>query len=258
MNKLLILLACCSLGMHTPSMAMADNALGLVTSGGPGGWGFFPDQKRDPALRRVLLIGDSIVNGYRGVVARELEGKASIDVWLTPAMESDPALPEDLRKVLGQGPYAVVYFNIGLHGWEPGRVAEGQYEPLMRNYVSTLRRHAAGAKLIWASSTPVTVQNKPMELDPAGNPVIAKRNASAGEIMKEYGIPINDLYGLVIGRLELGRGDGAHWQAPAYELMGKQAAQLIRTTAFLVSPTGEDSKSGTKTKRSENIEVPNK
>jgi hypothetical protein len=204
-----------------------DHKLGLTT-GGSGAWQFYPAANRDPALPRVLLIGDSICNGYRGVVSRELAGKATVDVWLTPAAENDPGLHGDLEKVLKQGPYAVVHFNIGLHGWPKGRIPEGQYEPLMRKYVEVLRKHAPAAKLIWASSTPITVKDQPAELDPTDNPTITTRNASAARIMQESGVTVNDLYGLVVEqRAQLARGDRFHWKAPAYELMGKQIADRI-------------------------------
>jgi hypothetical protein len=206
--------------------ATKDDRLGLTT-GGQGAWNFYPARNRDPALPRVLLIGDSIVNGYRAVVIRELKGKASVDVWLTPAAENDPGLLGDLQKVLAKGPYAVVHFNIGLHGWPKGRIPEGEYEPIMRKYVATMREHAGSAKLIWASSTPITVKGKPTELDAVNNPTIVERNASAAGIMKDSGIAVNDLHALVADKLNLAAGDKFHWKAPAYELMGKQAAKYI-------------------------------
>lgn len=214
-------------GVPTPQR---DQQLGLTT-GGSGAWQFYPAANRDPALPRVLLIGDSICNGYRGVVSRKLTGKATVDVWLTPAAENDPGLYGDLEKVLKQGPYAVVHFNIGLHGWPKGRIPEGQYEPLMRKYVEVLRKHAPDAKIIWASSTPITVKDQPAQLDPEDNPTITARNAIAARIMQESGIAVNDLYGMIVEhRAQLGRGDRFHWKAPAYELMGRQITDRIAET----------------------------
>ena len=206
-----------------------DQQLGLTT-GGSGAWKFYPAPNRDPALPRVLLIGDSICNGYRGIVAAALKGKAAVDVWLTPAAENDPGLHGDLEKVLKQGPYDVVHFNIGLHGWPKGRIKDGEYEPLMRRFVEILRQHAPAAKLIWASSTPITVKGKPAELDAENNPTIVARNASAAMIMKESGVAVNDLYSLVVEkRASLAAGDRFHWKAPAYQLMGGQIVKSINT-----------------------------
>ncbi len=205
----------------------SDEKLGLTTAVG-GQWKFYPAANRDPALPRVLLIGDSICGGYRGAVIRDLKGKASVDVWLTPVCESDPGLPGDLEKVLKQGPYAVVHFNIGLHGWPKGRIADGQYEPLMRNYVAVLRKTLPDAKLIWASSTPLTVKGKPAELDPVNNPTMTGRNEAAAKIMRESGIAVNDLYGLVVDkRVQLSVGDTAHWKPAGSELMAKQIVEFI-------------------------------
>ena len=217
----------------TTHAASGDDRLGLTT-GGNGAWKFYPAEKPTPGLPRVLLIGDSIVNGYRAAVIRELKGRANVDVWLTPAAENTPGLLEDLRKVLAQGPYAVIHFNIGLHGWPKGRIPQGQYEPLMRRYVATMRKHAGHAKLIWASSTPITV-------DPVNNPTIARRNGLAAKIMKENGILVDDLYSLVSDKLKLGRGDKFHWQPAANELMGRQVATNI--TQHLPSTKATNSKS---------------
>jgi hypothetical protein len=210
----------------TAATKAEDNKLGLTT-GGNGGWKVYPAANPIPGLPRVLLIGDSIVGGYRGVVARELRGKANVDVWLTGAAESSPGLLDDLKKVLAQGPYAVVHFNIGLHGWPKGRIPEGQYEPIMRKYVATTREHAGNAKLIWASSTPITEKGKPTELDAVNNPTIVERNRIAAGIMKETGIAVNDLHALVGDKLNLAAGDKFHWKGPAYELMGEQVARFV-------------------------------
>ncbi len=96
----------------------------LHSDGGP--WKFYRASPEDASLPRVLLIGDSIMNGYRGHVYRLLKGKANVDVWLTPLHLKSEHLHVDLQKVLDQGPYEVIHFNIGLHGWPPGRIPEGQ------------------------------------------------------------------------------------------------------------------------------------
>jgi len=206
--------------------ATGDDALGL-TPGGPGGWGFYPAPKGDPSLPHVLLIGDSIVNGYRGTVIRDLAGKASVDVWLTPAAESDPKLLDALHKVLTHGPYTVIHFNIGLHGWPAGRIPEGQYEPLMKAYVTALREGAPKSTLIWASSTPITVQGKPAEADPVNNPTITQRNAMAAKIMADNHIAIDDLGSLMAPNLKLAAGDKFHWTKEGIELQGKAVSTII-------------------------------
>ena len=167
----------------------SDKSIGLHSDGGA--WQFYRQAQKDD-LPRVLLIGDSILNGYRDRVVDALEGKAVVDCWLTPLHLNSPDLHHDLRKVLEQGPYDVVHFNIGLHGWTPGRIPPGQYEPLLRKYVELLKSHSKSSRLIWASSTPITVKDKPTELDPVHNKTIADRNAIAARVMPTYGIADND------------------------------------------------------------------
>ena len=53
-----------------------------------------------------------------------------------------------------------VHFNMGLHGWQKGRIKDGTFEPLTRAYVEIIRDKLPNAKIIWASSTPVTVKGK--------------------------------------------------------------------------------------------------
>ncbi len=209
----------------SPPLAAQDGELGLHSEGGA--WRFYPAATGESGLPRILLIGDSIMNGYRGRVVAGLEWRARVDCWLTPLHLKSEALHDDLRLVLEQGPYDLVHFNIGLHGWPPGRIPEGEYEPALRAYVELLRAGAREARLIWASTTPMTVEGKPTELEPEHNPTITGRNAIAARVMAELGIDINDLYGLVVDHLELGRGDRFHWEAAGYELMANEVLKHV-------------------------------
>jgi len=173
------------------------------------------------------LIGDSILNGYRQYVVPELNGEAYVDAWVNPYYQSD-AVNKALAKVLDHGPYDVVHFNIGLHGWQEGRIKPSEFKLLTRAYVAVFTSRLPDARLIWASSTPVTIKNKPLELDPQINPIIVEDNRLAAEVMAETGVPINNFYGLLVDKRELARGDQFHWTEPAYEILGHQASQSIR------------------------------
>jgi hypothetical protein len=194
-----------------------------------GGWGFVAAATTDPKLPHVLLIGDSILNGYRGTVARELTGKANIDVWLNPIHQASPELHEQLKGVLAQGPYDLVHFNMGLHGFDQGlsRIPEDQFKPLTRKLVEAIRKGAPGAVLIWASSTPMTLKGKPTALDPLNNPIIIAHNKMAAQVMEEWHLPINDLYSLMLDRLQLGRGDTVHWKPEGSLVQGRAVASMI-------------------------------
>jgi hypothetical protein len=190
-------------------------------------WGFHEAVNPDPRLPRVLLIGDSIVGAYHDTVIAGLKGTATIDFWTTGLHELSPELHDLLKAAVTHAPYAVVHFNIGLHGWQEGRVPDREYEAAMRKYVAIVRAGAPHAQLIWASITPVTVKGSPEKLDPDINAIIVRRNAAAARIMAENHIEIDDLYGLMSGRLALGRGDQFHWTEPAVRMQGDAVTAII-------------------------------
>jgi hypothetical protein len=195
---------------------------------GGGSWGFKRITNTHRKLPRVLLIGDSIANGYHRRVADALKGKANVDLFITPKHVGAPGLLDDLQRALSQGPYRVIHFNeSGLHAWEKGRVPEGEYGPRFAEYVKTLKEHARGATLIWASSTPVTAKGKPGQLDAEVNATVVKHNEAARKVVKEQQIAVNDLYALMIDKLEMARGDRWHWTRPGSD---RQATAVVAAT----------------------------
>jgi hypothetical protein len=202
-----------------------EKTLGLHSDGGV--WKFYPSQTPDEQLPNILLIGDSIMNGYRTQVIGRSKGKANVDCWLTPMHLNSRKLHRDLAKVALHRDYAVIHFNIGLHGWQEGRIPKGRYQELLEAYVAILKEHAPGAQLIWASTT--QVHNKgTQELDDTINPIIVRRNKLADTIMKEASVAVNDLYGLMSDKLKLVRGDKWHWHKQAYDIMAQQIVETIQ------------------------------
>jgi|GEM_PF-128540 len=196
----------------------------LHSDGGP--WKFYPAGDGNVKLSNVLLIGDSIMNGYRGSVIEGLRGTANVDCWLTPVHLKSEGLLEDLAKVASFREYDVIHFNIGLHGWPQGRISKEEYPLLLRSYVATLKKHAPLARLIWGSITQVHEKGK-KELNKEINPTIVRRNAMAAQVMKDEGVAVNDLYRLMSDRLDLVSGDRFHWQKGAYTIMAKQVVAAI-------------------------------
>ncbi len=207
----------------TASLSAEDDA--RLHSDGKG-WRLEQAKITDPSRPRVLLIGDSILNGYQKQVITALEGKAYVDSWVNPYHQSEH-LNQLLAEVLAKGPYDFVHFNMGLHGWQEGRIQPGTFEPLTEAYVGVLKAKLPKAALIWANSTPVTVKGKPTELDPTINPVIIEHNRMADAVMVKLGVPVNDFYGLLVNRLDLARGDSFHWTAPAYEILAGTVVESV-------------------------------
>ena len=205
-----------------------DKRLPAGPKGGPA-WGFHAAAARDTNLPNVLLIGDSVMSAYRKTVAEELKGKANVDAWLNPYHQATPGLNDQLKSVLTtNGPYAVIHFNLGLHGWQKGRIPDGQFEPLTRRMVQTCSENARGAHLIWASTTPVRAKENRDQLDPEINSTIVAHNAMAAKVMMENKIPIDDLYSLMTNRLDLAARDQFHWSADGSRVEGVAVANAIK------------------------------
>ena len=116
---------------------------------------------------------------------------------------------------------------MGLHGWQQGRIKEGTFEPLTTAHVQVIRDTAPRTRIIWASSTPVTVKGKPTELDPAINPVIVEHNRMVANVMRQMNVPVNDFYSLLSPRLELARGDQFHWRPEAYTILAEKVTNSV-------------------------------
>jgi hypothetical protein len=182
------------------------------------------DHADDLDSGRVLLIGDSISVGYTAVVTRHLEGRARVDRLGTSRSITDPAFTKELFYLLGEFGYRVIHFNNGLHG---AHVTDDDYAAGLRAMVRLLLEYGRGARLIWCSSTPVTVVDDPARLDAEKNPVVIRRNASAAQVMAEFGLPTNDLYALAVDRAELKSNDGYHFVAEGQEVLGQAVAEAI-------------------------------
>lgn len=174
-------------------------------------------------LPRVLLIGDSITQGYYGKVAEKLKGKASVARLTTSKSVGDPALLAEVALVLGQCRFDVVHFNNGLHGWG---YSEEEYQRHFPELVATIRKHAPKAKLIWATTTP---KRTPGNLDviAEGTKRVQARNKIAAEVVGKEGIAVDDLYGLVKDHPEYWSKDGTHFNGQGIAVESAQVAERV-------------------------------
>lgn len=226
-SLLTVLWTISSLAEDGPKAAPVESDKRLHADGN--GWKLDKATIVDAKRPRVLLIGDSILSGYKKRVIESLKGRAYVDAWVNPYHQSERLNKELLPAVLANGPYEVVHFNIGLHGWQEGRIKKGTFEPLTRGYVEAIRTALPKAKIIWANSTPVTTKGEPSTLgfEPEINPVIVDHNRMADEIMSEMKVPVNDFYALLSNKLKLARGDRFHWTGPAYQLLGEMVTASV-------------------------------
>jgi Asp-tRNA(Asn)/Glu-tRNA(Gln) amidotransferase A subunit family amidase/lysophospholipase L1-like esterase len=171
----------------------------------------------DKALPRVLLIGDSITRGYYAAVEEKLKGKAYVARYTTSKAIGDPALLAEIATFAQQAKFEAVHFNIGMHGWA---YSEAEYQRHFPALIAAIREAAPGAKLIWASTTPVRKDRNPGP----DNQRIAERNRIAREAAA--GLVQDDLHALMSAHGDM-HSDDVHFTKEGSALMADQVAATI-------------------------------
>ena len=178
-------------------------------------WDFVAD---DPALPRVLLIGDSVSRGYTQAVRRALAGRAN--VHRAPANCGPTASGvKNLAAWLGDGDWDVIHFNFGIHDRStPVADYTARLEAILERLMAT------NATLVWASSTPIPDKREAGQTAAS----IVERNAAAAAVMARHGVAIDDLFTFIMPRIgEVQPPGDVHFTAAGYDLLGGEVARSI-------------------------------
>ena len=169
-------------------------------------------------LPRVALIGDSITEQVFESIKKELEGVAIVDFLVTSYSILSPAYTSMVKAFVEDTDYAVVYFNYGLHA---SNVSIEEYEAAYRKMIAELLKKS---QVLLASTTVVHTQ-KSDEV----NQRVQARNACAQKIAKEFGLTMDDGYGITVEMGEKGKiEDGVHLNEMGKERLAKHKAELIK------------------------------
>ena len=178
-------------------------------------WDFVAD---NPKLPRVLLIGDSVSRGYTQAARKELAGKAN--VHRAPANCGPTASGlKNLDAWLGDGKWDLIHFNFGIHD-RATPVAD--YTARLEQLVGRMKK--TGARLVWASTTPIpdTADGKQKAAS------IVERNAAAAKVMAAHGVPTDDLFAAITPHLaEMQNPNDVHFNAKGYDFLGRKVAESI-------------------------------
>ena len=181
-------------------------------------------------LPRVLLIGDSISIGYTVLTRALLKGKANVHRPPTNCGATSVGLA-GLTQWLGEKKWDVIHFNFGLHDAklppEGARHSPPEvYEKNLRELVTRLK--ATGARLIWATTTPVPNGGNLLPTRRFGS--VDEYNRIAKKVMDENSVAINDLNGSIAPRMkELQQANDVHFNSAGSELLAKHVAASIET-----------------------------
>ena len=188
---------------------------------------FCPIAER-PGLPRVLLIGDSISIAYTFPVRSLLVDIANVQ--RVPRNGGSTVIGvSDLDDWLGTGKWDVIHVNFGLHDAKYTRFGSPavDLESYTRNVKAILDRlKATGARVIWATTTPV-----PPRVEPPGTfwADIAAYNAAATRVAQEEGVAIDDLYTVLKPREdELQWPANAHFNQKGDDVLAHAVADSIK------------------------------
>ena len=175
--------------------------------------------KDDPKLPRVFLIGDSVSRGYTLPARVALERKANVH----RAPENCGPTSNGIKKMevwLGEGKWDVIHFNFGIHD---RKTSAKDYGDRLELIVKQLK--ATGAKLIWASTTPIPPDTKD---GPEATTAIIEKNRIAADIMKKHMVHVNDLFGFISPQLSKVQNPmDVHFKGEGYDMLGRQVALKI-------------------------------
>ena len=179
-------------------------------------------------MKKILLVGDSVRNGYDLYVRESMEGLAEVHfpsencrfasyvlrhfhIWCERAKTFD---------------FDVVHWNVGL--WDTLRIYGDdcltpidEYERLLERIVLRIQRVCPNAVQIFATSTPVIESGYIEEYEMRYNADVERYNEVARRVMKKHGVIVNDLYALMKNTPDSYHSDQTHYfTAEATELMG--------------------------------------
>jgi hypothetical protein len=191
-------------------------------------------------LPKVLIIGDSISIGYTAPVRNILKGRAEVFRPSVNCQHTGNGV-QWIKRWLGTNQWDVIHFNFGI--WDThlldskGKIVrnENNYpsasslrirntpEQYRNNLVQIIKvLKGTGAKLVWASTTPVMYRKG------ARFEAIPALNRTAEELMKSNGIVIDDLYGFVLPHAkELQAPDQVHFNAQGNNQLGQHVSDSI-------------------------------
>jgi lysophospholipase L1-like esterase len=178
-------------------------------------------------LPRVLLIGDSISMGYTLPTRTLLTGKANLHRIPQNGGPTKNGLAQ-IDKWLGTGKWDVIHFNWGIHDLKympdgKRQVEASDYEKNLRTLVARMKQ--TGAKLIWASTTPIPEG----ELSPSRRfGSVQEYNAIAARVMTENGIAIDDLNAHIAPQFDrLHNPKDLHYGTEGYQFLAQKVAEEI-------------------------------
>lgn len=157
-------------------------------------------------LPKVLLIGDSHVERYYDLVAKNLGANVSCSKFTTSKSLGDPVFIKQLESVLMLANFDIICFNNGLHGADYSLEEYSKFVPIAYD----LLRKNVKKSVIWVNSTAIREKD---HIDNFGsrNQQIKERNKFLFDYTKSNNVVLVDFYSKTADNIEYYSNDGVHF-----------------------------------------------
>jgi lysophospholipase L1-like esterase len=184
------------------------------------------DNTNNIDLPRVLLIGDSITNGYQEIVREMLRGKCYVDYIATSYTLNSPFFYKLIVNYMNNNKYDIIHLNQGLHGFS---MSKKTYKEKLRKIISKI---PSSSKVILAESTIVNKQGN-KTVDKRWGKKLEERNGAVNELVKEMNLSINHLFEVSKNiPNDLRNEDGTHYLYGGYQMLAKEVVSAIEKKLF--------------------------
>ena len=187
-------------------------------------------------MKKVFLIGDSIRMGYEKYVSEILAEKALVyspedncrfagyTYIGIPYWKSIAGNPEEVSVVhWNNGSWDCTHFH---RDSDPYNTVEEYAQWLRRVYVC-IRQHFPNAQVVFATTTYVYDERQEETEEPRSNGEIEVYNREAMSVMRELGVPVNDLAALSAGFPMEYFSDTVHFGAIGSRLLAEAVSETI-------------------------------
>ena len=184
----------------------------------------------EKAQPRVLLVGDSICNFYKGNVIDFIDSRMNVTYWVSSFCVTHPCYLPSLEVHLRQSRYDVIHFNNGLHSL--GTDVTAWTNGLVRA-IRLIRDLQPQARLVWCTSTPLA--------DAAKTSRVVALNAAATEVLARPDtgpVYADDLFALIdpLDRKTYWKDVYHHKSAAVVKEAEQVVASVIHANAFPPQP----------------------
>lgn len=179
--------------------------------------------------KRILLIGDSITNGFRPFLNELLSGgEFYADQLATSKAVDNEHLIRLIDYVLEQNPsYDIIHFMFGGHGWH---LSHNDYYSYYEKIILHIKEKCGEARMIISSFTPIAEKTNLNNLDKK-NDYIFERNKKVKLLAEKSEIEFIDIYDIINSIAEKNSiycDDGVHFKESGYKIIAKALFEKIR------------------------------